>query len=1124
MINYNILDKDISFMYSEIGNTGGVRALKMYFVRKSVETTLPIEISFVMIDEKIHAYAKQSQTGYLEETESMYYYNSDISFEKSSIFELLMSIEENSGSSEPISTEDFEDIFGIDISGVSGINGMILDRIFHVDKYDIPEKSSYYDGYYIVLTDAATRSAKVGFMVAEIKPYSLTDYMNELNEYGKTRVLSEVTVRRNSFSTFIKNTSRFRVELKYETYRYDKINIGGVDESYSYAPEKEHILFLEPGEEIEIRNKKVQTTSEYDLFTNPINPSVGVFGTRSVEATRNSSYIKELPIKIEMLSILPRVSVFEPDRYIMVSSPHDVIINHESFQKAIFDKNVSFDNEEIHGPLGFIKIVDSEKVKEIINDGGALNIIKKASVIFKTTLKRDVNSLSEDYFNFYLDYMTGNSNIKVVDIQKRFVYNDTISTPQMSMFIRFAVYGNMNEIMNNSQHLEYVDNVKTVACKKDRDALIKKMIGTDLFMSDYMKVPINSVIDTPTKKVYSGPLYKTYDGEIDDAYEMYTESLKKELDGFYMIDSELTLSSSDIASIMPSMNVYAEFQDDCVDDFVYNPKEDIESFGLEYSVEEAIKKIKEVAYAYRVEDEPVSIISVGITTDNEWYFCGEDFFRAKDVENDISTTYIDGELKTIQRESESSIRPVYDKKIFFDDIDFDDSIYGELQDMFLYTVTGFGDRQDINDNPGMKYIAEHLFDSSEKYSFSYDEIIRFKKESLFSSSIKKPVNKILMPDIFSVLMEAEDKKEYISDSNIHFVGKARRAYKIDYSSRNNNSKELAYNVGHTITTMIDTDNIKRLSSMFAGSRKSFFGVSFKYEGVVDSVDVKQERQKLVKSEYYDFALSVKSRKTGNGFVMAYDYNTKQYIIDIQGDAYIENFSLLCAVFDIFMHDNYKTLNGFKRKTLGIYGVENSNEISDIYLLSNSVKRFYKENNIYDIDVYIYDVHFELGEFNTIVEKEIQCCERTFGAVVEIINDTLKVRIDGSNEKEYSLSMISANPAEVIADGEIVIKTKKGKSFIPKMFSSDNIKRAIVTIDNEKKIFIPFGEYQKVSIYDDVEALFAITGDGLLSWKKYVFGNTTTEKLVDIKDCVDAKKTQRRINIVKYGKNITIEFE
>jgi len=1116
---YTIMDQAIGLTYVEQKKINGIAGISMYFTRKTVDSNLPIEIAFVNYDGEIHAVSKQLQGSRLEKLDGKIYYKNDIIFDEQAVAAVLDTIENEVVSSTTVSTVN--SLFGIDLSGVDGIEGFEFDKMVYVDRMDITGTHDYLDGYMLIFHDVSTKTMKMGIYAGELVPFTHQDYADEINSYGKNRLMSEIIVENTTNLTVVKNTSDFRVRVNVSKYKYDIKRAVYDDKNFVKTDIDDFDIVLDPGQEYELVHQRSQREQRYTMLSNPLDAPEGpIFSRDGDQYLSATQYILEEPFLVSFLEVMSPVGVTEPDNYIALSSFHGLFKDSYVFERAIVDRRDDLTDMTVTSSHGAVKISNDAKFKDLVDSGSAGIFADKIKVMMKAKLKRIYSYLGQDEYNMLVDFGVASTKYRILNMQNRIVYNDTISTPQQAFTVTIGLIGNINEVLQKSSHLEYVDVITKgdLPCKTDRDKIIKKIVGSELFTSSYLKFNANDVINNPSKKLFQGPMYRTYNGELDDAYEMYQKSLVSEISGFNLINTNNTLSSQEFAAIMPVFNMQPEMTNSCREDFVLSIEESIDELGIEISLNQMLKKMKQVAYIYRQPDEIIATVSLGHTLDGEWYFCGEDFFPAEAIDNAEFTTYVDNDVVTLSREMTDGYRAIYDKKVFFDSNDWDDDYKQYMHDAYMAIVVGSIKTSTINDNPGMRYIVEHILDAQRKLSFSYDEMMLQARDIVYSKKVERVQNTMLMPNIFEQLM-ADAKtgfKGYVGDDDTHYFGKLRKEYEINYSDLQvSDAYDSAYEIGHDVDAMMNINNMKAGAQLYSKYGKMLFGVNTGEFAVVDTLSVNKALNVVIDGEIYAFSMSI-TKNGQKALTLAYDYKMKKLKIDNTMNLDIVSFPLLIASFDILLHDHYKSLEGYKRVALGVYDYYESSLADDVmskqYLLMNNTLQEETEYNLLSVAVGVFDAQVKISAGDTDVSSEILGFNNNnepYKVHVSLDDSSLTVKKDGSDAAVYSMAMLQNYPlSKIVSDGSY-IQMYRTKRFLPTKYSKENLTRVVMSIKSVNSIvprmkdmegdfkIIDFGEAREfISPFGD-KYIFALGGEGLVYWKDHESYTSEPKVVYDI---------------------------
>ena len=1141
-----IMDPAIGLVNTEHKNINGIPGVTYYFNRKTIDSNLPIEVSFVLYDGGIHAVSPQLvgvrlREGVLLEA-STYLYKNDIIFDKTEIFTVLQgippSIELNN------TTTVIGELFGIDISGITGVDGFEFSKMIYIDDLDMGAPDSSFDGYMLIFQDVSTKALKMGIFVGELLPYTQNEYMNKINEYGKRRIQSEIRVTNTENKSTIVNNSAFRVSLKMRSYEYDLNRPVYPDRNHTIVFDDDIKLVLDPGEEYVMVHERAQRPKVYSLYDNPIIPPLNTIYSEDIEAYSDAiEYITENPFIFELTEVLTPVSAFDPDKYYMISSFHHLFLDRYKFPHAILDKSDDATGINIIGSHGIVSISNNDKLLELVSSGMSSIFQKNIKVIFRSKLRRIYSHLGEDQMNIIIDYTIATTRQRILSLENRIVYNDTISTPMQAFTITIGILGNINEVLMRGAHVEYVDSIvmSSLPCKDQRNTVVAKLLGSELMNSRYLKFSANDILNSPSKKVYSGPLYRTFNGEVDDAYEMYQESVLSEIDGYNLVDSPMVLSSTEFASVMPMLNMRPEEQNSCYEDFTYSVEENIQELGLEISLNDALLNMQKSAYIYKQPEDIISTVTMGYTLDGEWYFCGEDFASTETVDNAEFTTYLDNEIVSLSRDMIDGYRGIHDRQITLDSNDWDEDYKQYLHDAFRAIVIGDISPTVALENPGLRYIVEHLVDQGNKVSYSYDEMFLHSRDAVYGNGMSGVKNTLLMPNIFEQLIQDEKIgfTGYVGDDDIHYFGKRKKEYAINYSDLQvDDAYDSAYEVGHSVDLLINTANLKLGATLFDTYGQMLFGVNLGKHNPVDKIALAKQTNVMLDGEY--FALSMTITKDDIGiFSIAYDYKTKNLKIINYASLYIVSYPLLLASFDILLHDFYNTLEGYQRVSLGVYDYYSSTLADDVlskqFLLMNNIAPEAPMNKLLAVVVDVFDASIVIDEGDTEIytAKVGNITDNdTYHMFVQSDGSTLHIDIEGSTPREYSISTLREYPENIISQDGCTIRLFRIPLYIPVSHIGDTLTRVKVTVVdvgsedismkllNGEVVVVDFAERREMVDFYGNGYNFALGGDGLLFWKRTNDFYHSEELIYDIENVFSTPSTTVTVG----GIELSLEFE
>jgi len=1140
-----IMDPSIGLIHTETGKVGSVDGVKFYFSRKTVDSNLPIEVSFVRYNGVIHSVCSQLNDGILREDEvsgkPAFLYKNDIVFFKNDIDAMLDNVEET-GQESIEYVGIIEELTGLNLASIANIGSFEFDRILYVDDLDSDIDGSYFSGYYVLFKDRAIGELTMGVFVGELKNYTYKEFLDIVNGYSKNRVLSEVSVSNNGHTIRLSNSSDFKVELSVTPYSYAVYDAALPSKRFEIEMEEPYIVTLDSQQSFEIVSKNNLREKHYTLLNNKVNPPAGPIFARDTEEYRAAlEYITEAPPVVKLEKIKSPAGAVDPSKFIVVSEFHDIFLKRGRFNKAVLDKESSIDGVSVFGDNGTLHISSGDTLNDFIGTGTSNVFVERMKVLFKTKLRKIYSYLGEDVLNLSIDY-TKSSYAKILSMQKRIVYNDTISTPQQAFVVTIGIFGNIKRILEASRHIEYGDVIaeQELPCKSDRDEAVKRLLSVSNYDEYYVEFNANDVINSPTKPVYQGPLYRTYDGEVDDAYSLFISRLNREIDGFSMPVVDGVVSSRDIAEVMPSLNMRRERSSSCRDDFVLSVEEQIAELGLELSVEDALRKLRRVAYMYREPDEIVATVTIGVTLDGQWYFCGEDFWPAESIENKITTTFLDNDVIKVSEIERDGFGFIGDKKIFFDSNDWNDDYKQYMHDMYMAVVCGLLDSPRAYENPGMRYMSEHMFDRRRKLSLSYDEIFTSAKDVIFNPPIEPAKNTLMMPNVFSILL-ADDKihmDSYVGDDNVHYVGKERILYVNNYSDfMDEDTYDSAYEVGHSVDVFMNYSMLKNVASLGSSYGKTIFGVNISDFGVVDDISVKKTENVVYGGINYGFELSI-YKNNEKTFAILYDYKTKKMAINNIGGHKIVNYPLMLASFDIILHDYYRVLEGYKRVALGVYAPyhdDTNGKISEQFLLTNRVYNPVSFSSVHAIYVSAYEGFKTFGLDDTFEDEVFT----VFGAdgeeakvYVSFDGDSVKIVTPAGVEHSVSITTLSNMPFDKITVADVTVGLYRTSNTLPARYEDRMLKMASIKVvghESDATVFaelgdlkvVPFGHSKSFVANDGSKICFALGGEGLVYWKDFGVYTAGQEIALPIDDVVAA---ENELQITIDGTIFAITFE
>ncbi len=1134
---FTIMDGAIGQVSQSQKNINGVPGITFYFTRKTTVENLPIEVSFVLYQGEIQAVCRQDKNIILEPImikEEKYSYGNDIIFDKGRIGELLSSIPIEANEVKTVAV--MKTMFGIDLSEIENIDGFEFDKLIYIDRMDMDfNLSDYFEGYMLVLHDISTKSLKLGMFMGTLSSYTYSEYLDELNEIGRNAILDNVTVVNYKNRMTITNSNKYRIEVNIGKYKYDVHRSIYADKHYKKREVSIIPCTLDAGESISFEHEVNQRERTYTLLSNQITPPLeDIFTSDSEKYLSGLEYIREEPFTVELEKVVSPMGVNSPGEFNIISSLFNILKDKNSFAHAIVDYDYDNMGLSIDGRFGTVKISDDDKIKQLIRVGGVGLFLKQAKIIFKTKLRKIYSALGEDILDSQFDYMLADGKVRILSISSVIAYNDIISTPSPALNVNFGFFADYDDVMIKNRHMEYKNTVykSDMPCKEDKDTAISKILSTSVFQNDCVDFSINDVLKFPSKKIFSGSMYKTFNPEIDDAYAFYQKAAINEISGFSMATVPLSLTSVEIASVEPIVNIRSE-DTECFDDFTYDQKEDIGALGMEVSMEDVLSKIKKSVHVFSPKRELVASFNLGLTYDKEWYYCGEDFFPAESIDNDIFTTYLDNEIVSMSRDTETSHRHIYDKKIFFDSMDYTDQYKEQLHDAFRALVVGDINLSTIHDNPGLAYIASHLIDRNSKSFCSFPEMIANAASVIFRNDKSSLNNMMMMPNLFQQMVT--DKKSgyssYVGEQDIHSFGKMREEYKSNYADlKLEDAYDSAYEIGHSVNLVFDKDMLHLAQELVSPHRKNLFGIEFHDFTTTDNIGIEKTTNYDIGGVIYSFAVLFTVKKE-IALAIAYDYRTKELKIDNIKNLKIIDFPLLISSFDIFLHDFYKRIEGKKRISLGVYdfdstSVEMEDELSKTYLLINSSAKTRKPStrvfavSVGSLEASIY-VEYEKGiqesaMMNSQFENSIELSATLDNSGLQITKGVQLIHIP--------LEKLELSPSQRLIESGVSIQIYRAQLFLPGRFFGEQLTEVrieIVGVLSSSRsalnmigdlLYIPYGQTKKMSSDLGVDYNFALDGRGLQFWKSYPDYTTKIETAEDIDYIMASRETEKLYNI------------
>jgi len=1091
----NILSNAINLVYQQSVKVNGIGGVRFYFSRKTTDSNLPIEISFVLYQGQLRAFCKQHQDVILQEVtigeRDCYTYRNDIIFFKEAILELISKQTNQEETSSVVETVN--SIFGVDLSKIENITAFEFQKSMYVDNMSLSSSDNVAEGYLIMLADIATKSFITSIFVGKIKPLSRRQYADKVNEYSQNRILDDIVIQNLENSTFITNNSPFTAVVTKEAYQYKQYRIGKADAFFQREISTTNDLTIEAGQSIQVIHSVPQRENRYSLLSNPIQKIPGPVRKSNLNEMREAlPYIKEMPFYFELKEISLPMSEVSSNDFVVVSSLFELFSEKDNFARAILDAEDEISGTSITGSLGIVSISNGNAVKDFIDNGRVSYFASNFRVTFNAKLRKIYSYLGEDQLNAVVDYTAAMKASRILAIESKVVYNDTISTPMQALAVEIGFFGDMREVIANNKTLVYVDEVSKggLPCNTDRQEIVRQLLSGE-FSGDTVVFNANDILNNPSKPVYYGKITATGDGELDDAYAAYQKNIVSNLSGFNMVNTQLQMTSAQFAAVAPLFNSDPTFSDPCREDLVYVVEENISELGLATNLEQTIQSIKKRAYSFRKPIELLAVMNIGISLDGAWYFCGEDFFTSENIENENYTTVISDEIKHFQGDSTSVKHPISDKKKFMDRALKGDEYKQKLHDVFRALAIGDIDTSLIYKHQGLRYIAEHLLDQNKRYFYDYEDIFKLKRKAVFKKEQDTITNKFVLPNILEQLIN--DQKDgcvgYIGDSDVHYFGKRREAHRRNYAKlRPNDKPDAAYEIGHTVSCMINTENIRNASSLFHSTGKDLFGVNFGDWTTIDTLSVQKTENVFYRGMIYGFQVSIHKNDI-KVFSILYDYKTKMLTINNPQKLEIIDYALLLTSFDVLLHDYYDSLEGLHRVALGVYAYSGEeslrSQLSQKFLLSNQPPRRRSTTKIFGVSVGLF------GR-SLFVKQMEESATNIDGASIALILDSqsLKIYRDGIEASSIPVSYLeSCSELAFFQDG-FFVQIERGERFLPANYIANSLTRASITISSYKGtlsqtrglsgrlVVVDFLEKRTIACSPDVDIEFLLDGKGL----------------------------------------------
>ena len=1052
MIDFKILDKSIFYLGKKSRKVNGVGTVVYYFNRLIKTSMLPIEVSVVDLGKDLVFFSPQLNSYSLTQNKDKASYLNSIVFYKDPIRKEIEALEDEKVENDTVKI--FKDIFQFDLSNIEGIDGLVFDRIIYTEDFKVKNSELRSDGYIFVFTDMALRRSKFGYFAGNLRNQKFNEYVQDINEYGASNILNNVTIKQDGYHTTIKNNTHFHIEVQpYDTkYNIEPKEYG--EKIYTRERNKTSIIVLRPFEEFELHNDNVQQHLEYSLLDNPIKQSYynDSFSNYGEVYPTQKDLIRLKPYEFEILRIGLEPNVTENiEDYILITA-FDTIDKLDEVSYSIINKDNSA-VAVVKGEYGKV-IADSDKVAYNVSPIGMKDRFIKG---FANTALFRIDSSQ-----YVFDYSFKEADTFITEIAYKNAFNNTTSQFMPSLIIKTATIADYGDFEAQNTKIK----IEEVSYTSGKLAALPYLMKTDLFRDDVLMVDLNEISEMDTRPPYGHYIFKTFVKELDDVVEEFMKKRKQAVANFKFIDIPLEVSSKDIAEFSPTSDVWryrASSKEQ--NNFVYKIKQHLSDLGYQIALEEALKKLKKVAYVFAPVKNIIATNVFGVTLDKEWYFIGSNWYRAEEVENPKITTYINDKIKEYDVEV-GKYRYMYVKKTFF-------GYDNDTNEMISY-AKAFAECIGMNkpipsdlliQNPALAYIMEHTIDNDRSYPV-FNEVVTYPTEFVNKYIEKDLKNKYTFPNLFRQSYNQPFHPGLYSSARASELSRVVENDAIDVL----NSVE-KIEVDTSAFLLFDHNALKAMTPMFTGVGYQILGIEDDKYGNNAVVKFVFKIVKNVVMNGYGYDLGIEIIINGERrYGMYYNLTTKKTGIFLAKEVKITDYSFMISLFDSILLYNVNEINGYKFKELGEFVLEDETgaEIDSKYIYLPIEHPVESNYNLVGVSVNYINTTIFLDTINNTSEtvkynlgKDMN--KKTLIPVSAKINkeaDTITLKKAGAKSIDVDLISLRNLPTKTIAYNGFVIKPYRLSKTLPAIYADRYLTSlsAKITIGNETRyVVVKYGE-------------------------------------------------------------------
>ena len=1084
MNSFKIFDKSIYFVGKKAKKINDVGVVVYYFNRLTRTSMLPIEVTAIELKDDILFFSPQLHNYTLDSDDLSASYMNSIIFYKDAVRNELKSIQNKEVPNYTVSV--FKEIFDIDLSAIDGIDGLVFDRIIYTEGFRIKNTELVADGYVFVFTDAAQRRAKLGFFAGNIRNKKLDEFVADMNEYGASNILNNITIEQNGNKVTVSNNTPFHVEIQpyLTTYNVTPKEYG--ERIYKRVKNPTSMLILRPNESFTFTTDNPQKAMTYNLLNNVIaNGYVDdEFSNLSETYQEQKDYIKYQPIEFELKRVGLEPNITHDIENFFLITGFNTIDKLDDTEYLIAHKNSS--NASINSDLGTLS-VNTEKLSYNVTKTGMKEAIIKGFA--NTALIR------LDSEQFAIDYSFNESETFITEIAYKNIFNNVISEYVPALSISTATIADYNEFEYQNTKIKVE---KTLIGERQKNDVLPYIMKSDLFKDEVLMIDLNEISEMNSRPPFGHYIFKSFVKELDDVIEEYYTKRKQAVSNFKFLDIPLEVSTRDISEFAPKSKIW-DITTKEHNNFVYRVKEHLADLGYEIALEEALKRLKTALYVFTPVKNIIATNTFGISLDHKWYFMGSNWYRAEEIENPKITTYVNDKIKEFNIES-GDYKFMYVKKTFFGySNDTNEEIsYAKAFAACIGTNTPIPSDLLI-ENPALMYIMEHTIDN-ERYYTDFNELVTYPADFVNKYTEKNIRNKYVFPNIF--------KKEYNTKFYPGLYSSARRN-ELERVISNNALDVLdsiqKIQISTSAFLCFDDKPMKELTKLFSSNAYHILGISDAKYNANDVVKFKLSipRNTIINGYAYDYGMEIYLNGERR-FGLYYNITTKKTYMFLADEVVVTDYSLMISIFDAMLLYNVDEINGYTYKDVGVFsaGVDG---IEDKYLylpIENPVESNYE---LFGISVNYIDKSF----FLRIDTDEVISMNYNLGEIItdnnsKAVNIKIGAKIDRNSnelvlikdESEIRVPLVSLKnlPSKTITYNGFVIKPYRVGKFMPAIYSNQYLRSLLIKVNynnHDYYLTLEYGKYQWIEDKGS-KILFALDDKGIS------YGINTGNHMSDLK--------------------------